>query len=117
VIVRSNCGNNIGKLQNQKQRTYPNLFECPYCNVGAEMANIVRLSVILLFCLFEAICAETDDRKFRDVAQLVLDTFNRPPDSSYVHDSAKIINVHEKVRNVFVLKTVKIKANVCSYIF
>jgi hypothetical protein len=109
VIVRSNCGNNIAKLQNQKQRTYPNLFEFPYCNVGVEMANLVRLSVILLCCLFEAICVETDDSKFRDAAQFVLDTFNLRPDSSYVYDSAKIINVFEKVRNVFVLKTVKVK--------
>jgi len=109
VIVRNNCGNNIGKLQNQKQRTYPNLFEFPCCNVGVEMANLVRLSVILLCCLFEAICVETDDSKFRDAAQFVLDTFNRRPDSSYVYDSAKIINVYEKVRNVLVLKAVKVK--------
>jgi hypothetical protein len=109
LIVISDCGNNIGKLQNQKQGTYPNLSEFPYCNIGVEMANIVRLSVILLCCLFEAICVETDDSKFRDAAQFVLDTFNRRPDSSYVYDSAKIINVYEKVRNVFVLKTVKIK--------
>jgi len=73
------------------------------------MANLFRLSVILLCCLFEAICVETDDSKFRDAAQFVLDTFNRRPDSSYVYDSAKISNVYEKVRNVFVLKTVKSK--------
>jgi hypothetical protein len=109
VIGRSNCANNIGKLQNQKQRTYPNLFEFPYCNIGVVMANRIRLSVILLCCLFEAICVKTDDSKFRDAAQFVLDTFNRRPDSSYVYDSAKIINVYEKVRNVFVLKTVKVK--------
>jgi len=108
VIVRSNCGYNIGKLQNQKQRTYPNLYEFPYCNVGVEMANLVRLAVILLCCLFEAICVETDDNKYKDAAQFVLDTFNRRPDSSYVYDSAKIINVHEKVRNVFVFKTVRV---------
>jgi predicted RNA-binding Zn-ribbon protein involved in translation (DUF1610 family) len=115
AIVGSNCGNNIGKLQTQKQRTYPNLYECPYWNVGVEMAHLVGLLVILLCCLFQAICVETDDSKFRDAAQFVLDTFNRQPDSPYVYDSAKIINVYSKVRNVFVLKTVKVETKVCSY--
>jgi hypothetical protein len=73
-------------------------YEFPCCNVGVEMANLLRLSVILLCCLFEAICVETDDSKFRDAAQFVLDirVFNHRPDASYVYDSAKIINVHEK---------------------
>jgi len=78
------------------------------------MANLFRLSVILLCCLFEAIYVETFDSKFRDAAQFVSDTVNRGPDSSHVYDSAKIVNVYEKVRNVFVWKTVKVKTQVCS---
>jgi hypothetical protein len=73
------------------------------------MAHLVGLSVILLCCLSEVICVETDDSKFKDAAQFVLDSFNRQPNSLYVYDSAKIINVYEKVRNVFMLKTVKVK--------
>ena len=65
------------------------------------MANLVRLSVILLCCLFEAICVETDDNKYSNAAQFVLDTFNRRPDSSYVFDSEKVIIVYEMVRNVY----------------
>jgi hypothetical protein len=79
------------------------------------MAHLVGLLVIFLCCLFRVMCVETDDIKFRDAAQFVLDTFNRQPDSSYVYDSAKIINVYEKVRNVFLLKAVKVKSNMCSY--
>ena len=73
------------------------------------MARLFGLSVILLCCLFGAICVETDDSKFRDAAQFVFDTFNRLPDSSYVDDSEKGINVYEMVSNVFVLKTVQVK--------
>ena len=73
------------------------------------MAHLFGLSVIVLCCLFWAICAETDDSKYRDAAQFVLDTFNRRPDASYVYDLEKVINVYEIVRNVFVLKTVKVK--------
>jgi hypothetical protein len=79
------------------------------------MAHLVGLLVILLCCLFQVMCVETDDSEFRGAAQFVLDTFNRQPDSSYVYDSAKIINVYAKVRNVFVLKAVKVKTKVCSY--
>jgi hypothetical protein len=74
-----------------------------------EMAHFAGLLVMLLCCLFEVICVETDDSKFKDAAQFVLDSFNRQPDSIYVYDSAQIINAYEKVRNVFVLKAVKIK--------
>jgi hypothetical protein len=73
------------------------------------MTHLFGLSVIILCCLFEAICAETNDSKFRDAAQFVFDTSNRRPDSSYVYDSEKVINVYEMVRNVFILKTVKVK--------
>jgi len=74
-----------------------------------EMARLFGLSVILLCCLFEAKCVETDDSKYRNAAQFVLYTVDRRPESSYVYDSEKVINVHEMVRNVFVLKTVKVK--------
>ena len=73
------------------------------------MARLFGLSVILLCCLFGGICVQTDDSKFRDAAQFVFDTFNRRPDSSYVDDSEKVINVYEMVRNVFVLKIVEVK--------
>jgi hypothetical protein len=71
------------------------------------MAHLFGLSVILLCCLFDGLCVATDGSEFRDAAQFVLDTFNRQPGASYVYDSAKIINVYEKVRNMFELKTVK----------
>lgn len=96
--VKSNCGNNIGKLQNQ------NLYDCPDWNIGVEMAQLFGLSVILLCCLFDGLCVATDGSEFGDAAQFVLDTFNRQPGASYVYDSAKIINVYEKVRNMFELK-------------
>jgi len=73
------------------------------------MAHLFGLTAILLCCFFEAICAETDDSKFRDAAQFVLDASNRRPDASYVDDSEKVINMYETVRKVFVLKTVKVK--------
>jgi hypothetical protein len=63
-----------------------------------EMAHLVGLSLFLLCCLFEVICVETDDSKFKDEAKFVLDSFNGQPDSLYMYDSAKIINVYEKVR-------------------
>jgi hypothetical protein len=71
------------------------------------MAQLIRLSVILLCCLIGVIRAETIDSTFKDEVQFVLDSFNDQPGSLYVYDSAKIINAYKKVSEVLKLKVVR----------
>jgi hypothetical protein len=64
------------------------------------MAQLIGLSVILLYYLTGVICVENVDNKFTDAAQFVLDSFNKQPDSLYVYNSVKIINAYERVSSV-----------------